>query len=986
MKRILWTLSTIAMAGGLAGCIDDDSDVSGNSDDGGISPPAQSPLPPAQSPAPPELPTSLPEQPPAPLVQEPAPPEQPPAPPVQDPAPPEQPPTLPVQAPAPPEQPPTPPAQAPAPSPDLPVNPGPEPVSCPAGGNSSGTIRLPVLEEAPVPHHHDHDQHGHGEMHAEHMAALALVSYNLTTHAAVNSGEWCDPATWHNMAIPGNAAHVVIPRDVTVYYNVMGEASLNTVRVDGTLEFSTSQSSRMLLDTLFVSPGGSLLMGTTGQPVRGDVSIDIVIADNGDINVNRDPMLLGRGILSHGLTRIHGEQKTVHLKVDIDPRAGDDVLTLAHTPENWRVGDTVVIAGTRYSGWKHDNTTGGAAYHGTEDEVRTITAVNGNRVTLDAPLEHDHSTPRSDLKTSVANYSRNITFRNEREQDLAVHRRGHVMFMHNQDMDVRYAAFHQLGRTDKSRPTREIRDIRNVAATSNARGRYSFHIHRTGLEDERNPAMAVGNAVFGSPGWGYVHHDSHAEFYDNASFDTHGAGFVSETGNETGVWVRNIAIKAKGRQGTNPKNNNDIVTFDIASSGAGFWFQSRMVRSIDNVAAGVTQGYIFLHRGSGNLDFDPDRFMLPEALGLGGQASSNIPPIRDFHGNEVFASTTGMFVVKANPRQGHDVMTVMSGFTAWEVATGADMEYTAHYLLKDFDLVAKQPERFKDPGHGINFGKNSANMIVRNARIQGFPEGLRLNRAHTHGMNGLNRENYVLIDNTFNDVATPLVNGNASVDTVIRARDLRPGRFAIDVPDPEPWNTTGGHSISFQGSKTDSVGTTLLINEPDTIRMTNTDLRAALGKNGYYRSDDGTAHTIIKHYFSDRASGEIHARGFRVPIGDSLDAAIQRDGSGWDTAEFKGSINLRSRPPEANGVRAETAFETETTIDVLANDTDPEGDALSVSGFMQPINGHVYANDDGTLTYRPGIGFQGTDTFYYWVTDNQGNFARADVRVDVTGR
>ena len=61
-------------------------------------------------------------------------------------------------------------------------------------------------------------------------------------------------------------------------------------------------------------------------------------------------------------------------------------------------------------------------------------------------------------------------------------------------------------------------DIVNMQVDSNVRARYPFHFHRSGVEEVKNPAIGIGNSVFGSPGWGYVHHDSNAILHNNVSF------------------------------------------------------------------------------------------------------------------------------------------------------------------------------------------------------------------------------------------------------------------------------------------------------------------------------------------------------------------------------------------------------------------------------------------------------------------------------------
>ncbi|MBK1657628.1 Ig-like domain-containing protein [Paracraurococcus ruber] len=54
---------------------------------------------------------------------------------------------------------------------------------------------------------------------------------------------------------------------------------------------------------------------------------------------------------------------------------------------------------------------------------------------------------------------------------------------------------------------------------------------------------------------------------------------------------------------------------------------------------------------------------------------------------------------------------------------------------------------------------------------------------------------------------------------------------------------------------------------------------------------------------------------------------------------------------------------------LLANDSDPDGDALLVTSFFQPTNGTMRVVTDGTLTYTPNPGFVGTDSFVYRVSD-----------------
>jgi uncharacterized repeat protein (TIGR01451 family) len=70
-------------------------------------------------------------------------------------------------------------------------------------------------------------------------------------------------------------------------------------------------------------------------------------------------------------------------------------------------------------------------------------------------------------------------------------------------------------------------------------------------------------------------------------------------------------------------------------------------------------------------------------------------------------------------------------------------------------------------------------------------------------------------------------------------------------------------------------------------------------------------------------------------------------------------------------------------IAVLANDSDPDGDPLTVTGFTQPPKGAVsfVAN---TARYNARAGFYGTDHFDYTISDGRGGTATAGVYVTVT--
>jgi VCBS repeat-containing protein len=69
---------------------------------------------------------------------------------------------------------------------------------------------------------------------------------------------------------------------------------------------------------------------------------------------------------------------------------------------------------------------------------------------------------------------------------------------------------------------------------------------------------------------------------------------------------------------------------------------------------------------------------------------------------------------------------------------------------------------------------------------------------------------------------------------------------------------------------------------------------------------------------------------------------------------------------------------------VLQNDSDPDGDNLTVSQVLSnPSNGTVTLNSDGSFDYTPNGGFSGQDSFTYEVSDGNGSTAPATVTITV---
>lgn len=871
-----------------------------------------------------------------------------------------------------------------------------------ANGNTSiASVEVEVGEGGDHAHGDGgHGDGGHGEGgHAhpddpakagEHTALLNLVPEDDATHVAVNNGSWFDPSTWANGEVPGDGAKVLISEGVTVSYDGESNVSLFTVRVDGKLDFATDQNTFMEVDTFVVSPKGHLTIGTVDNPVAENFEAIIQIADNGPIDVAWDPMLLSRGLISHGKIEVHGAEKDTFLRLAEDPMAGDTSLVLEGAPEGWNVGDRLVITGTEM-GTRTRGASGTQREITTQDEELTITRIEGNVIHFAEPLIYDHDTPRGDLKGYVANYSRNVDVVTENADDLPPSQRGHAMFMHSDDIDVRYAEFSDLGRTDKSQRAFDAADVDNIASDTNVKGRYSLHIHRAGVGDEDSPAMVVGNAVWGSPGWGYVHHDSNAILADNAAYDVFGAAFVAESGNEIGRWVHNISIKNHGVNGVDwnlstPKAGSDVGAFDLGRNGTGFWFQGRQVDAVDNVAAGSPggHGFTYFHRGSDGTNVEADSLRTPEIANYERDTIlKDRAPISQFDDNEAIAVGTGLMVIKSNSEQRHDGRSLIEDFTAWNVRNGVHLEYTAHYTLLNLDVVAADAET-KENFYGVNVGTEVFDFIVIGATIDGFHWGVRSNTDMDNGADS--RHFYVDVDilNPRDDARGPgetyyNLDPDAQILTGAEAAVL-PGvgelSFLSNFPE---FGTLGTGTLGRQnldGIKTDSLGEVAIGDIDRQLYAQQSPSRAAV-EEGYWTLPDGRAVVGLERYFTDRATGEELKTVTFVELPGGV-AEAQRVG-----AEYHGVLDQTGSGPNAVDDVVTVGAGERITVDVLANDSDPEGDAIAIDGVGEARHGSVWVNEDGTVTYQPDPNFTGEDEFFYWVEDDNGNFSRADVHVTV---
>ncbi|OYT86707.1 MAG: hypothetical protein CFE46_14695 [Burkholderiales bacterium PBB6] len=116
---------------------------------------------------------------------------------------------------------------------------------------------------------------------------------------------------------------------------------------------------------------------------------------------------------------------------------------------------------------------------------------------------------------------------------------------------------------------------------------------------------------------------------------------------------------------------------------------------------------------------------------------------------------------------------------------------------------------------------------------------------------------------------------------------------------------------------------------------------------------------------------------------DSFSYRLRDADGGTSVATVSITITAVNDAPVATADAFSTPEDTAHTIAVLANDSDADGNTLTVTGATA-LHGTVTINGNGTLTYTPAANYHGSDTISYTVSDGSGGSSSADVAVTVT--
>ncbi|MBC6478853.1 MAG: cadherin-like domain-containing protein [Hormoscilla sp. GM7CHS1pb] len=207
-------------------------------------------------------------------------------------------------------------------------------------------------------------------------------------------------------------------------------------------------------------------------------------------------------------------------------------------------------------------------------------------------------------------------------------------------------------------------------------------------------------------------------------------------------------------------------------------------------------------------------------------------------------------------------------------------------------------------------------------------------------------ENLTININDVNEVPTDLSLSNNSIDENV-APNTVVGTFSTTDPDT-------GDSFTYQ----------LVAGAGDT---------------------DNAAFTIVEDQLLINSSPDFEAQS-------SYSILVQTTDAGGESYSENLTININdvneNSPPVAMDDSITTLEQTAVTLDVLANDTDPDGNPIQLVGYETATNGTVtHGTPDSPgkdlLIYTPNSGFTGNDSITYTISDGNAAFDTAEVNITV---
>lgn len=346
--------------------------------------------------------------------------------------------------------------------------------------------------------------------------------------------------TWTAAGLPTSGdVTISAGQQITLDQNL----TLNSLTIVGELACANQD---LALSAKWIMVHGRFACGTASSRFTNNLTITLTGSDQSE-----DIMQMGTkflGAMGGGQIELHGENRQGWTSLAASAAKGSNTVTLAENP--WRVGDKIVLVSTDFH-WDHG-------------EERTILAMNGNTLTLDAPLAFGHHCASESFgSTSITECgevglaSRNIVIRGDAGSQ-ALGFGGHVMVMANSSAKIDGVEFQRMGQKGRV-------------------GRYPFHWHLTG--DGTGQYIDNSSIIHSYNRFLSIHGTHNTHVGGNFAFDTIGHGYYMEDGIETGNVIED-------NLGAHVRNATDAKPTPSDNRASVFWISNPDNTIRRNVSAG----------------------------------------------------------------------------------------------------------------------------------------------------------------------------------------------------------------------------------------------------------------------------------------------------------------------------------------------------------------------------------------------------------------
>lgn len=227
--------------------------------------------------------------------------------------------------------------------------------------------------------------------------------------------------------------------------------------------------------------------------------------------------------------------------------------------------------------------------------------------------------------------------------------------------------------------------------------------------------------------------------------------------------------------------------------------------------------------------------------------------------------------------------------------------------------------------------------------------------------------------------------GIHNTGTCVLRNNVVAGNAGVDIPNLSGIFTSAGYNIIGELGTMSPGNPQITATTGDQFDVNVADLHL-----GPLQNNGGPVPTIELQSGSsaidkgDSSGSTTDARGLTRPCDlASVTNASGGDGADVGAFEVQGACSVPNTNPDAVDDNVTISEDSgANTIPVLANDTDAEGDTLSVTAVTQGAHGSV-VNNGTSVSYTPAANFFGADSFTYSISDGNGGSDSATVNVTV---